>query len=92
MDSTPEAPALVAHGGRLGYRELDERANRLARHLRRLGVGPDAVVGLSTDRSVDLVVGLLGILKAGGAYLPWTRPFRIDASRRSSARPGPAWW
>jgi amino acid adenylation domain-containing protein/FkbM family methyltransferase len=56
--------------GRLSYGELDRRANQLARHLRTLGVGPDVLVGLCMERSLEMVVGLLGILKAGGAYVP----------------------
>ena len=59
-----------SRGTRLTYAELDRRSNRLAAHLRALGIGADAPVGLYTDRSVDLVIGALGILKAGGAYLP----------------------
>src|SRR5260370_1317886 len=55
---------------RLSYRELDERANRLANLLGKNGVGPEVPVGICTERSVELVVGLLGILKAGGFYLP----------------------
>ncbi|HEY4160406.1 MAG TPA: amino acid adenylation domain-containing protein [Polyangiaceae bacterium] len=68
--STPEAIALVFEGERLTYRELNARANRLAHRLQRLGVGPDSLVALSAERSVELVVGILGIVKAGGAYLP----------------------
>ena len=67
---TPDAVALVFAGERMTYRELDERSNRLAWHLRELGVGPDTIVGLCLQRSPALVVGLLGIIKAGGAYLP----------------------
>ncbi|HEV2860060.1 MAG TPA: amino acid adenylation domain-containing protein [Pyrinomonadaceae bacterium] len=67
---TPDALALVFEGERLSYRELNERANRLARCLRRRGVGPDVMVGLMVERSAEMVVGVLAILKAGGAYLP----------------------
>ena len=67
---TPDAPALVCGDATLTYRELDERANRLARHLRTLGVGRDVVVGCCFERSVEMVVALLGVLKAGGAYVP----------------------
>jgi amino acid adenylation domain-containing protein len=67
---TPEAEALVAGGERWTYRQLDERANRLARYLRSLAVGPEARVGVFLERSADLVAGLLGVLKAGGAYVP----------------------
>ncbi|MEA2604954.1 MAG: hypothetical protein QOF89_5946 [Acidobacteriota bacterium] len=69
-DRTPEAPAVAAEGETLTYGELDRRANRLAHRLRRLGVGPDVPVGVYLERSLTLVVGLLGTLKAGGAYVP----------------------
>ena len=70
VDRTPDADALVFEGARMSYRQLDERANRLAHVLRAAGVGPDVIVGLCCHRSLDLVVGALGIQKAGGAYLP----------------------
>ncbi|MGF1467099.1 MAG: MupA/Atu3671 family FMN-dependent luciferase-like monooxygenase [Sandaracinaceae bacterium] len=69
-DRTPDAPALSYRDQMLTYRELDERANRVAHRLIGLGVTPDTPVGLCTDRSMDLLVGALGILKAGGAYVP----------------------
>jgi natural product biosynthesis luciferase-like monooxygenase protein len=70
VDRTPDAIALVSAGEEITYRQLDARANRLARHLERLGVGPDVLVGISIERSVDMVVAALGVLKAGGAYVP----------------------
>ncbi|WP_049280922.1 amino acid adenylation domain-containing protein, partial [Ralstonia solanacearum] len=67
---TPDAVALKYGDRQLSYRELDARANRLAHHLRELGVAADVLVGLCVDRSIEMIVGLLGILKAGGAYVP----------------------
>ncbi|HEY2739970.1 MAG TPA: amino acid adenylation domain-containing protein, partial [Thermoanaerobaculia bacterium] len=71
---TPDAVAVVYGDGHqtavLTYAGLAARAGRLARHLRRLGVGPDVLVGLFVERSLDMVVGMLGILQAGGAYVP----------------------
>ncbi|HEV7518809.1 MAG TPA: amino acid adenylation domain-containing protein, partial [Thermoanaerobaculia bacterium] len=66
----PEAPALLWEDVWLTYGELDRRSNRLAWHLRRLGVVPEARVALAMERSPEMIVGLLGILKAGGAYVP----------------------
>ncbi|WP_164014776.1 non-ribosomal peptide synthetase [Pyxidicoccus trucidator] len=67
---TPGAVAVTSGGRTLTYAELDRRAERLARRLVRLGVGPEVRVGLCVERSVDMLVGLLGVLKAGGAYVP----------------------
>jgi amino acid adenylation domain-containing protein len=69
-DRTPEAVAVRFEGESLTYRELDERSSRLAWHLRGLGVGPDVVVGVALERSLELIVALYAVHKAGGAYLP----------------------
>ena len=67
---TPDAIALTCEDQSLTYRELDARSSHVAAHLRALGVGPEVIVGLCMERSLDLIVGLLAILKASGAYLP----------------------
>ena len=67
---TPDAIAVVAGKQVLSYGELNQRANQLAHYLQILDVGPNVLVGLCMERSLDMVVGLLGILKAGGAYVP----------------------
>ena len=67
---SPDAIAAVFADQQLSYAALEARANQLAHHLRALGVGPEVVVGLCVERSLPMLVGLLGILKAGGAYLP----------------------
>ncbi len=66
----PDACAVVDHGTRLSYRELDRNANRLANRLRSLGAKPGAFVGVCMERSSDMIVALLGVLKTGAAYLP----------------------
>ena len=68
--SRPDAVALEDEGQRLTYKELNARANQVARFLARQGVGPEVMVGICAERSLEAVVGVLGILKAGGAYVP----------------------
>ncbi len=70
VDRTPEKDAIIDGTRRVSYGELERRANQLARHLKRLGVGPEVLVGICMERSAELVIGLLGILKSGGAYVP----------------------
>jgi len=70
VDRTPEATAVVSAGRSLTYRELDYRANKLARYLQERGVGPDVLVGISVGRSLEMMIALVAILKAGGAYVP----------------------
>ena len=70
VQRTPQAVAVVYEGQSLTYAELNARANQLGRYLRKKGIGADALVGLCVERSLEMVVGLLGILKAGGAYVP----------------------
>jgi len=88
VDRTPAAVAVTFEGEDLSYRDLDRRANRLARRLRSLGVGPEVRVGIAAERSLDLIVGLLAILKAGGAYMPVdpTDPRERLASMLADAR------
>src|ERR1051325_1196679 len=68
--SAPESVAVVFEKQQLRYRELNARANQLAHYLRKLGVGPEVLVGICVERSPRMLIGLLGILKAGGAYVP----------------------
>ena len=67
---SPDAVAVIFEDQGLTYRELNQRANQLAHHLKTEGVGPETLVGVFMDRSLEMLVGLLGILKAGGAYVP----------------------
>jgi amino acid adenylation domain-containing protein len=68
--ATPERVAVAHNGATLSYRQLNTRANRLARGLRALGVGPEVLVAVCVERSLEMVIGLLATLKAGGAYVP----------------------
>jgi non-ribosomal peptide synthetase component F len=70
VQRTPEATALMFGQDKVTYRELDARANQLARHLISLGIGPEQIVALALPRSIEMVVALLAVLKSGAAYLP----------------------
>jgi amino acid adenylation domain-containing protein/non-ribosomal peptide synthase protein (TIGR01720 family) len=70
VERLPEAIAVIFEDQKLTYQELNQRANQLANHLKSLGVGPDVPVGIFLERSLGMVVGVLGVLKAGGAYVP----------------------
>ncbi|TFI53961.1 amino acid adenylation domain-containing protein [Mastigocladus laminosus UU774] len=70
VEKTPDAIALIFENQQLSYRELNRRANQLARYLQQLGVKPEVLVGICVERSLSMVIGLLAILKAGGAYVP----------------------
>ena len=75
---SPDAIAVVFEDAQLTYRELGERADQLAGYLQQLGVGRNTLVAICVDRSLEMVVGLLGILRAGGAYLPLDPTFPPD--------------
>ena len=70
VEKTPDNIAVVFEDKQLTYSQLNERANSLARLLRKKGVKPDSIVGLLVERSLEMIIGIFGILKAGGAYLP----------------------
>ena len=78
VERTPDALAVIFEGEQLTYRELNARANQMARYLRNLGVGPDVRVAICIERSVQMLVGLLGIMKAGGAYLPLDPSYPLE--------------
>ena len=84
----PERPAVRTLDDEITYAQLDAQANQLARKLQNMGVGPDVLVGLCIDRSIDLIIGLLAILKAGGGYVPIDPAYprkRIDFLLKDSA-------
>jgi amino acid adenylation domain-containing protein/non-ribosomal peptide synthase protein (TIGR01720 family) len=70
VQTTPDAIAIVFEQQQLTYQELNQRSNQIAHYLQKLGVKPDVLVGICVERSLEMVVGLLGIIKAGGAYVP----------------------
>jgi amino acid adenylation domain-containing protein len=78
VEKTPDAVAVVFENQQLTYRELNAKANQLAHYLRSIGVGPDVLVGISVERSLEMAVGFLGIFKAGGAYLPLDPKYPSD--------------
>jgi amino acid adenylation domain-containing protein len=88
-ERTPDAVALVSAEKQLTYGELEQRANRLADCLRRLGVGPEKRVGICVERGVEMVLGLLGILKAGGTYVPLDPRFPAERLRYMVEDSGP---
>ncbi|HEY3571702.1 MAG TPA: amino acid adenylation domain-containing protein [Thermoanaerobaculia bacterium] len=77
-ERTPDAIALVYQGQSITARELDRRANQLARHLRKRGVGPEVPVGIFLERTPELVLAILAVLKAGGVYVPFDTTYPED--------------
>jgi amino acid adenylation domain-containing protein/non-ribosomal peptide synthase protein (TIGR01720 family) len=77
-ERTPDAIAVLSGDGRLTYRELNRRANRLAHYLRKQGIGPETIVGIAVERSLEMIVGILGIWKAGAAYAPFDPSYPKD--------------
>ncbi len=78
VERTPDAIAVVFADQQLSYRQLNDRANQLAHDLQKLGVGAEVLVGICVDRSLEMIVGVLGILKAGGAYVPLDPTYPIE--------------
>ncbi len=78
VERTPDAVAVVFEDQQLTYQQLNHRANQLAHHLHSLGVKPELLVGICVERSLEMVVGLLGILKAGGAYVPLDSSYPME--------------
>ncbi|PYY04936.1 MAG: non-ribosomal peptide synthetase, partial [Acidobacteria bacterium] len=81
VEQSPDVPATIYEQHQLSYRELNARANQLAHHLRQLDVGPETLVGVCMERSIEMIVSLLGILKAGGAYVPLDPEYPKDRLR-----------
>ena len=86
---TPEATAVVFGSERVSYDELNQRANRLAHHLRKIGVRPEERVGICVERGVEMIVAVLAVLKAGGAYVPLDPEYpeeRLQVMRADSGK------
>ncbi|WP_291584138.1 amino acid adenylation domain-containing protein [Clostridium sp. UBA6640] len=81
VEKTPDAIAIEYYSKNITYRELNEKANSLARKLRSLGVTSETIVGIKIERSIEMVIGLIAILKAGGAYLPIDSEYPIERSK-----------
>jgi amino acid adenylation domain-containing protein len=78
VEQTPDAVAVGFGTQQMTYRELNAQSNQLARHLRSLGVGPEALVGICVERSPQMIIGILGTLKAGGAYVPFDPNYPVE--------------
>ena len=89
VEQVPDSVAVIFEQDRLTYRELNSRANQLAHHLQGVGIGPEDLVGVALDRSLELIVGLVGVLKAGAAYLPLDPAYPVErlAYLTADARP-----
>ena len=81
VEKTPDNIAVVYEDRQLTYRELNEKSNQLARLMRRKGVKPDSIVGIMVERSLEMIIGIMGVLKAGGAYLPIDPNYPADRIR-----------
>jgi hypothetical protein len=90
VEQTPEATAVICNDERVSYNELNRRANRLAHFLHSRGVGPETLVGIYLERSVDMLVAQLGVLKAGAAYVPLDRHYPPERIRFMLADANPA--
>src|ERR1044072_7758540 len=89
VEKTPDAVAVVFEETSLSYGELNRRGQQLGHYLRELGVGPDERVALCLERSLEMVVGLLGVLKAGGAYVPLDPAYPVERLRYMLADSAP---
>ena len=85
VEKKPDAVALVFEKQQLTYREVNCRANQLARYLQELGVTPETLVGICVERTIEMLVGLFAILKAGGAYVPLDPAYGFHFRRRSGS-------